>query len=308
MRMMTMCSRNRRRVLQVALAGALVTLLATGSASAQAADDPNPGAITFTGGVDFPTIYFFRGIRQETEPKLTMWPYGDIGLALFSGDGGLKSVGVNVGVWNSLHTGSSGSNEETGGNGHAHYEEDFYATLGLGFGGGVTVGATYMALTSPNLRFNTVKEFQLKVSKAHMVAPYAFLAMELTDDGQADAGSRKGTYLELGVGPSFPLMPDGPTLAIPVKLGLSLKDYYEAPAGDNYDGSTDDNNMFGFFDVGALLTVPLKGIPSRFGAWNIHGGLNFLFLGHGAKFFNVNSEGERKDNKVLGLFGIGVTY
>jgi hypothetical protein len=273
-----------------------------------AQDDPNPGALTFTGGVDFPTIYFFRGTRQETEPKLTMWPYAGLGIALFSGDGGLKSVGVNVGLWNSLHTGSSGSNEETGGNGYAHYEEDFYTTLNLGFGGGVTVGATYMALTSPNLRFNTVKEFQLKVSKAHMLAPYAFLAWELTDDGQADAGSNKGTYLELGVAPSFPLVADGPTLAIPVKFGLGLKDYYEAPTGDNFDGPTSDNSAFGFFDVGALVTVPLKGIPSKFGAWNIHGGVDVLFLGHGTKYFNMNSDGEREDNKFIALFGIGVGY
>lgn len=296
MKVLTMFSRkNGTRapaVLAGVLAAAMVSFAVPNPATAQ--DDPNPGALTFTGGIDFPTIYFFRGIRQEADPKLTAWPYGDLGIALFSGDGGVKSVGVNVGVWNSLHTGSSGTN---GVSGHAHYEEDFYATLALGFGGGVTVGATYMALTSPNLMFNTVKEFQLKVSKAHMLAPYGFLAMELTDDGQADAGSNKGTYLELGVAPSFPLMPDGPTLAIPVKIGLSLKDYYEGPDGDN---------KFGFFDVGGLITVPLKGIPSRFGAWNIHGGVDFLFLGDGTKF--VDSEGELKDNKIVGLFGIGVGY
>ena len=301
MKVMTTFSRKNgtraRVVLAGVLAAAFVSLAAATPAMAQ--DDPNPGALTFTGGIDFPTIYFFRGLRQETDPGLTAWPFGDLGIALFSGDGGLKSAGVNVGVWNSLHTGSSGSDKASGGNGYAHYEEDFYATLNLGFGGGVTVGATYMALTSPNLRFNTVKEFQLRVSKAHMLAPYGFLAMELTDDGQADAGAHKGTYLELGVGPSFPLVPDGPTLAIPVKLGLSLKDYYEGPDGDS---------KFGFFDIGGLITVPLKGIPSRFGACNIHGGVNFLVLGDTAKLFNVNKDGEQKDNKVVGLFGIGVGY
>jgi hypothetical protein len=295
---MTMiCSRNRRRVTRVVLAGALMTLLAAASANAQAADDPNPGALTFTGGLDFPTIYFFRGLRQETDQKLTLWPYGDLGIAFFSGDGGLKSAGVNVGVWNSLHTGSSGTN---GPSAHAHYEEDFYATLALGFGGGVTVAPGYMALTSPNLMFNTVKEFQLKVSKAHMLAPYGFLAMELTEDGHADAGTHKGTYLELGVGPSWPLVAGGPTLAIPVKLGLSLKDYYEDATGND--------SKFGFFDVGGLITVPLNGIPSKFGAWNIHGGVDFLFLGDTPKLFNVNKDGEQKDKKVVGLFGIGVTY
>jgi hypothetical protein len=295
--MTMMCSRNRRRVTLVVLAGALMTLFATASANAQAADDPNPGAITFTGGLDVPSIYFFRGLRQETDQKLTLWPYGDLGIAFFSGDGGLKSAGVNVGVWNSLHTGTSGTN---GPSAHAHYEEDFYATLSLGFGGGLTVAPGYMALTSPNLMFNTVKEFQLKVSKAHMLAPYGFLAMELTEDGHADAGTHKGTYLELGVGPSWPLVAGGPTLAIPVKLGLSLKDYYEDATGND--------SKFGFFDVGGLITLPLKGIPSRFGAWNIHGGLDFLFLGDTPKLFNVNKDGEQKDKKVVGLFGIGVTY
>jgi hypothetical protein len=290
--MITIWSGECGRGLRVALATAVLLLLVSGPAKAQSSDDPNPGALTFTGGLDFPTIYFFRGIRQETDANLTMWPYGDLGIALFSGDGGLKSVGVNVGVWNSLHTGSSGSDR-------VHYEMDFYSTLALGFGGGVSVGTTYTAYTSPNGLFDTVNELSFRVSKAHMLAPYGLIAFELDDEGQADLGSNKGTYLELGVAPSWPLVADGPTLAIPVKLGLSLKDYYEGPDGDN---------TFGFFDVGGLITVPLKGVPSRFGAWNIHGGLNFLFLGDGAAQFNVNQDGEQKDNKVIGLFGIGVTY
>jgi len=163
--------------------------LAGSAGTAFAQTDPNPGALTFTGGIDFPTLYFFRGIRQETDPALTMWPYGDLGIALHSGDGGVKSVGVNVGVWNSLHTGSSGTD---GVSGKLHYEEDFYATLALGFGGGFSLNTTYMALTSPNNMFATVKEMQFKVSKAHWLNPYGFLAFELSDDGQADAGQTFG--------------------------------------------------------------------------------------------------------------------
>jgi len=34
----------------------------------------------------------------------------DLGIALFSGNGGLKSVGVNVGTWTSLNTGDAGLN------------------------------------------------------------------------------------------------------------------------------------------------------------------------------------------------------
>jgi hypothetical protein len=282
---------------RVALASAMMVLLVSGPVLAQAAtSDPNLGALTFTGGLDAPTLYFFRGIRQEVKPSITLWPYGDIGLALFSGNGGMKSVGVNVGVWNSLQTGSSGSK---GPSARLHYQEDFHTTLALGFGGGIGLATTYTAHTSPNGMFNTIQEVSIKMTETHMGNPYALVAFELSDKGQADNGTRKGTYLELGAGPSWPLMKDGPTLAIPVKVGLSLKDYYQAGTVDN---------KFGFFDVGGLLTVPLKGLPSRFGSWNIHGGADLLVLGATTKLLNVNAAGEVKKNQVVGLVGIGLKY
>ncbi len=75
----------------------------------------------------------------------------------------MKSVGVNIGTWHSLQTGSSGSD---GPSGRIHYEEDFYATLGFGFGSDVSAGVTFTAYTSPNNMFNTVKEISVKVAKA----------------------------------------------------------------------------------------------------------------------------------------------
>jgi len=271
------------------LAAALLCFGAAATARAQ--EDPNPGALTLTGGFDVPSLYYFRGIRQEADPSLTQWPYADLGLALYAGDGGLKSVGINVGVWNSLHTGTSGSG---GSASSLHYEEDFYTTLSLGFGGGVTVGTTYMALTSPNSMFATVKEMQFKVSKAHFLAPYGFVAFELSDKGQADAGLKKGTYLELGVGPSWALGTSKVTLAVPVKVGLGLKNYYEGPEGDS---------KLGFFDVGGLVTVPLSGIPAQYGSWNIHGGADVLVFGDTTKAFNAGDK-----SKVVGLVGIGFSY
>ena len=92
-------------------------------------------------------------------------------------------------MWNSLHTGSSGSDGPTGG---LHYEEDFYTTLGLGFGGGISLGTTYHRLHESERMFTTVKELSFKVSKAHMLAPYGVLAFEMGGDesGQADGGTR----------------------------------------------------------------------------------------------------------------------
>lgn len=284
----TTCVRGVRGM----LAGAVLTVMAIPGIAHAQASDPNPGALTFTGGLDAPSVYVFRGIVQEADPKLTLWPYGDIGLALKSGDGSVKSIGVNFGVWNSLHTGSSGSDGFTE---HTHYEEDFYATLSFGLAKGFTAGATYTAYTSPNLMFNTVKEISLKVAQASRINPYGLIGFEVGDNG-ADGGHHKGTYVELGVGPAFPIAGSKLTLTVPVKVGLSGKGYYEHPV-------TGVDNRFGFLDVGGLITVPLAGIPSAYGAWNIHGGVDLLTFGETSKTFNA---GDR--NKVVGLVGIGVSY
>ena len=285
--MTTSASRSSQR-LGIGLAAAVLLSLTAVPARAQASD-PNPGAVTLTTGVDIPSVYFFRGIRQDTHPKFTMFPYGDVGIALYSGDGGVKSASVNFGVWNSLHTGSSGSE---GAHGQLHYEEDFYTSLTLGFGGATSAGVTYTAYTSPNQGFGTVKEVLVKVSQGSKFAPYGLVAFELS--GQADAGSNKGTYAEFGVAPSWPLGGGKATLAIPVKVGLSVKDYYEGLTGDE---------KFGYVDVGALLTVPLTGVPSNFGSWNIHFGADFLGFGDTTKALNNGDAGQ-----VIVLGGIGLSY
>jgi len=267
---------------------AMVLTLAAGTARAQ--DDPNPGAVTVTSGIDFPSVYFFRGIRQEADPKLTMFPYGDIGVALYSGDGGIKSAGVNFGIWNSLNTGSSGLDASP--KKRIHYEQDFYVAFALGFGGGVTLTPTFTTYTSPNGSFSTVNEILLKVSHASRFAPYGLVAFELS--GQADGGADEGTYAEIGVGPSWPLGSRGATVAIPVKLGFSLSNYYELG---------DSDNKFGYVDGGVLFTMPFSTAPTKFGTWNIHGGVNFLGLGDTTKFFNDGDAGQ-----VIGSVGIGMTY
>jgi hypothetical protein len=258
----------------------------------QAPADPNPGALSFTGNFDVlpGTPYIFRGIVQEANPKLTLWPAGDIGIALYSGEGSLKTASVNFGVWNSLHTGSSGLDNPTAKK--QHYEEDFYAALGLGFSK-ASFTTTYTAYTSPNGLFGTVQEIAFKTAIVHKISPYVLLAQELGAVG-ADGGSNKGTYVELGIGPSWPVAGGKATIAIPVKLGLSANNYYELNGVDN---------KFGFFDVGALLTVPLTRIPANYGAWNVHFGADAFLFGETTKAINAG-----KKSKGVFLFGFGVGY
>lgn len=263
--------------------------LTSGIAHAQSAANPNTGALTFTGGVDAPSVYVFRGFVQERDPRLTLSPYGDVGVAVMSNADGSQRLGLNIGVWNSLQTGSSGTN---GYYERLHYEENFYTTLSLALSKRLRVGATFTAYTSPNNMFNTVKELSVKVAHTSRFNPYGIIAADLGEDS-ADSGVKKGTYVELGIGPRYGV---GSRLSvtIPVRLGLSAVNYYELGGVDH---------RFGFVDVGAVASWPLSGSTSRYGAWNIHGGVEWFTFGDTTKAFN---QGEK--NKAVATVGIGVVY
>ena len=172
----------------------------------------------------------FRGIRQETDPGFTMWPAADLKIDLMSGDGTLKSAAINLGLWNSLHTGSSGSGNDDPAVG-MHYEEDFYASFTLGFGG-ATSFTTHTPCTRVRMRGSRrSRKSCSRSSQGSRFAPYGLIAFEFDTEpgvGQADGGSEAGTYMELGVGPSWPLGGRS-TVTVPFKLGFSLSDYYESP-------------------------------------------------------------------------------
>jgi hypothetical protein len=284
------------------LAAAACTTLILASSPAWAQDapkvDPNPGAVTITGSIDFLNQYMFRGLQQNNTGLVT-WPAFDLGIAAYSGDGGLKGVGINFGTWNSLHSGNTGSD---GPSGKMWYESDFYATLGFGFGKGTSFSTTYTAYNSPNSGFTTVKEISFKFAVDDSgylgkgaVKPYVVLAQEFGTDiatGQADGGENAGTYMEIGIAPGYYGISRA-SIAFPIKLGFSLNDYYELDGVDN---------KFGFFSVAGIVTVPL-GATSNFGSWNVHGGVEYQALGTTTEFYN-NGE----SNQVIGSFGIGFSY
>jgi hypothetical protein len=301
-------ARTRCRAV-AALAGVALSVTISAPALAQtqtpAPSDPNPGKMTLTGSYDVVSTYMFRGIRQHST-GIALWPVADLGLAVYSGENRLKSVSVNVGSWNSQNTGDTGVD---GPSGKLWYESDFYTTVNFGLGGGTSVGATYTAYTSPNDAFTTVKEIMFKVGvddtaflgKAAL-KPYGLVAFECDTDpgvGQADGGSKAGRYLELGVAPGY--TGSRASLSVPVKVGISLSNYYELNIGTTADPEFEDNK-FGYFSVAALVTVPLGGTTS-FGAWNLHGSVEFQALGDTTKAFN-GGDGSR----VIGSVGIGFSY
>jgi hypothetical protein len=261
-------------------------------AFAQQAPAPSPERVAITGGIDFVNSYMFRGIRQDDTGPIT-WPHAEVGLRLHTADRGVRRITANVGSWNSLNRGWTGSQ---GPSGKRWYESDVYATLALSFGQGVTLGSTYTAYTSPNDMFSTVKELAFRlaanVGAVRPIAatmPYALIALEVDSKpglGQADGGRNAGKYLEIGATPAFGVRVV--RIAVPVTIGLSAGDYYELAGKDH---------TFGYFSTGGAITIPLKVTgPSK---WNVRGGATYYALGDMTKAVN---NGER--SKVIASIGV----
>jgi hypothetical protein len=273
----------------MAVLGVVVT------ASPAWAQDPPP--VVVTGGLDLVNQYNFRGIRQNTE-GVSIWPYVDFGFTPYRGDGGVKTVGVNIGSWNAFHSqiddftnldGETTSNK--------WYESDFYATVGLGFGT-PALAFTYTSYTSPANLFAHVKELAVKLSVDDSargrasLRPYGLVAFELSDEAQADGGDSKGTYVELGVAPGF--TGARASVAVPIKLGLSASDYYEFRSGED--------SKFGYFSIGGLVTVPMGSHA------NIHGGLEFQVFGDNVKAYNSFGDDDLDPSGSATIASIGLGF
>jgi hypothetical protein len=248
-----------------------------------AAPAPEAKRVAITGGVDFMSAYVFRGIYQEDSGTI-MPPYADVGIALG------KGVSLNVGNWNSIHSGPSGHR----GHGNAWYEADYYGSVTF-TAGKLKPGVLFTSYTSPNEAFGSVHELAGVLAyddsaSAFPLSPKVIIGTEL--HGQADGGAGRGTYLELGIRPALAAA-KALTFYIPVKVGMSLNNYYEGPTG---------SNRFGYFDTGVIASVPL-GFLSGTGSWEAHGGVDFLWLGDNMKLLN---SGDRL--KPVGVVGVSFAY
>jgi hypothetical protein len=239
---------------------------AVSSATATPAAAPAPEAApaknyTVTTGLDFASAYMFRGIRQHSGGTIAQ-PYGDIAYTT-------NGVTFDVGTWNSVHSTAPAGN---------YYERDWFGSVTF-TAGKLKPGLLYTSYTSPADSFATVHELAGTLAvddskSAFPLSPKIVLAFEL-GDGQADAGTAKGTYLELGVRPTVKLAPKL-TLAIPVKTGLSVHNYYQLDGVDDH---------FGYFDTGLSLSAPV--VSGKSGTLEVHGGFDLLWLGDHLKTINI---------------------
>jgi hypothetical protein len=297
--------RGNMRVWMVALA--LVGLVAT---AADAQDKgPNTGRISFSGGIDVPTDYFFRGIAQEkdgfVDGNYILQPYGDLTVKLLEGQGAVTNIGLTFGLWNSLHGGPSGVEGSASVDPKVWYEADFYTKLSATVLDDFTAALIYTAYMSPNDRFATYEEVALSLgyNDSKLLGPFALnpsVLIAFETDGQADAGRGEGTYLQFGITPGYTFNAKGAyplSVTLPLVVGLSLSDYYERI------GVGGDDDTFGYFSVGPAASLPLRFIPTAYGSWQARAGLSVLVLGE-----NLEAANTGDDIEVIGSLGLALTY
>ena len=293
------CKTQSSAVRTILMVGA--TLLALDTAAAQdseGAPAQTQAQVESSIGVDMTNQYFFRGIVQENRGAIAQ-PWIDFVFPL--GEGQNTSWSFNIGTWNSLHDGPTGS----GGAGMSmHYELDAYAGIGVDFAENWSSSVSYVVLYSPNSAFATVKELDISISfddsglfggessSFSGVQPSVTLAWEL--DGQSDGGDDEGIYLEVGIEPAFDLI-DPVSASFPLVTGFSLSNYFEFGTGSD--------DFFGFAQGGVSLSTPLNFVPARLGSWTLSGGVSILFLGD-----NLETNNGGDSSEVILSLGLGIAF
>lgn len=287
----------KKRLLSAAL---LAALTVPSYAMAQDAVDPNTGAFAFGVDLNWTTSYFFRGYNQE-DTGLILQPNVFTTFNAVSSDE--VTVDLKLGSWNSIHS------EQTGDDADIWFENDVYALATVGaYGFNFNVG--YTIYTYPGGALETVHELGISTSyndakiwedaglKGFALNPTLGWYFEV-DDGNGE----EDQYIELGLYPSYSIDRDDMgvvgkgSVTFPMILGMSPDGYY-------LDGDG-ENDFFGYYSIGATLSVPLDFVPAKYGSWSASAGVNYIgLLADSAEGVNDDSE----DYEIQGFVGVSMRY
>jgi hypothetical protein len=251
-----------------------------------ASPGPNTGRVSLNLGADWYSAYYFRGIATTQNGGNNVQPYGEIGFKLLDNVGPLTSLVIAPGVWNNWHYGGGTVVEPS--DPQFWYEADLYIKLTATWWEVFTTSVTYTYYVSPNDSFTSYADvglgFSLNDSKwlgAFALNPSLLFAFETKGEALA-ADGQKGIYMGIGLAPRYTFFENSSfpvNVSLPMTFGFSVKDYYTVNG---------QNQTFGYFSGGPLITLPLKFIPSTFGNWALKGGVQFLKLNSNLKTVNFN--------------------
>lgn len=144
------------------------------------------------------------------------------------------------------------------------YESNPNAGLVMRAGKDWQFGITFGAFTSPNGQFGSSREiaftgrYQGAALFMDKLNPQVKIAVPVSDG--------KGVYAELSVDPGFKPFSDSRfQINLPVVFGMGIDDYYGADKSTPVYGS-----------LGLVGSMPLKIVPSDYGAWSVKAGAFLL--------------------------------
>ena len=280
----------RKVLASVALAAAVIVPSLASAAEEEKA--PNTGALSLSGGADYVSEYFFRGVKQ-TPAGFIVEPWAQLNVSAYKTDD--LSITPYVGTWNNVQ------DTKPAGTSKCWTESDIYGGIDVGLPAGFKVGAIYTLYTSPSDAFKTSGELggklsyddtevMKKIGSPVTIQPYAAWYYLTFNDG---GGTNQ--YAELGLTPTVAIGDTKLTATLPIVAGFSPDGTYQKASGKN--------TGFGYWSVGAFLGYPLP-LPAKFGTVTVNGGVTYIQdVATSARAAN-NNDG----HEVIAKIGMAFSY
>ena len=232
-------------------------------------------------GLDVVSEYIRHGIVMENQGFIIQ-PYADLHFRVAKNVGGIDSITVDLGIWNSMHNHRPLARGAFGAAGASStpqwFEFDFQA--GLTFNAAKFAISPYFKIyESPSDVFQNT--YAVGINLAYddrdllgdfALHPYvlAELQLEGTSGNNFPLGGNptfhgRGQYYEVGITPAHSY--GDLTLSLPIKGGFGSGGFYLA------------NKGFGFVSVGIDAAYALNFVPECLGKWSVHTGVTYYRLG-----------------------------
>ncbi len=283
------------------MAGVLVLPTVSWAGTASSGKESKPvieqvkeSCITGDLGVNFVSEYISRGLVLENQNVIAQ-PYADLYFKLYSGDGFLNKISLNLGVWSSIHGHVQAPPGSTTPN---WYEFDYTIGLAFTFATDFTATLSFFEFDSPSDAFQPARSINLNLAYDDSKALGAFAlhphVTVLREVAGAAGLQEQAWYFEAGIAPSVPIAKVA-TLTFPVTAGFGDGKFY---AGDT----------FGYASAGVNAAVPLGFMPSCLGSWTFNTGYTYTFLGDALRSFSRAAQGDGTHNQHVFQGGLAVTF
>jgi hypothetical protein len=254
-------------------------------------------------------------------------PYLEIGVRLLKDAGPLSSLVVAPGIWANWISGCASVDESVGLCISKTWEAtDPYVKLTATWWEIFSTTVSYTYYSNPYSFTSSGNgevglSFYLNDSKwlgAFALNPNLLFAF----DYATERTDTVRIYMGLGFAPGYTFLANSGfpvNVSLPMTFGISIKNFYTTRTVEPFpcpgfpqfqcSRSSFQNQTFGYFSGGPLISMPLKFLPASLGNWTGQGGVQFLVLNSALAAQRRDVIPNRAGNFVpIGSVGLSLTY